>query len=215
HVQEIDPAAERVILRCLERDPADRPGTAIAVAAALPGGDPLADALAAGETPDPQLVAEAGASGGLRPGVAVACVAISVVLMAFLIASAERFTLSSRAALPKSPAVLADRAREIVENIGHEGPVADSLADFGVNSPYYRHLRASDRENRWDAVRNAQPPMILFGYRQDPGPILFDSAGSIGAWVNRSPPVNPGALRLRLDPEGRLYEFEAVPPERA
>ncbi len=216
HVQELDPAAERVILRCLEREPSDRPGSAIAVAAALPGGDPLADALAAGETPDPQLVAEAGASGGLRPGVALACVALSVVLMAFLIVSAERFTLSSRADLPKAPAVLADRAREIVEDLGYDEPPVDSLADFSVNQPYYRHLRtASDRENRWDAVRNAQPPMILFGYRQDPGPILFDSAGSIGDWVNRSPPVNPGALRLRLDPEGRLYAFEAVPPDHA
>ena len=42
-----DPAVERVILRCLERDPANRPSSALMVAAALPGGDPLAAALAA------------------------------------------------------------------------------------------------------------------------------------------------------------------------
>ena len=41
-VRDLDPAVERVILRCLERDPALRPGSALAVAAALPGGDPLA-----------------------------------------------------------------------------------------------------------------------------------------------------------------------------
>src|SRR5262245_15092844 len=44
-VKDLDPAVERVILRCLEPDPADRPATALAVAAALPGGDPLAAAL--------------------------------------------------------------------------------------------------------------------------------------------------------------------------
>ena len=42
----IDPVVERVILRCLERDPKARPSSAIQVASALPGGDPLAAALA-------------------------------------------------------------------------------------------------------------------------------------------------------------------------
>ena len=47
HIDGFDPAVERVILRCLRGDPNDRPPTALAVAAALPGGDPLAAALAA------------------------------------------------------------------------------------------------------------------------------------------------------------------------
>src|SRR5271166_4043808 len=64
-VKDIDPAVERVILRCLEPDPANRPTSALAVAAALPGGDPLAAALAAGETPSPQMVAAAGETAGL------------------------------------------------------------------------------------------------------------------------------------------------------
>ena len=49
-----DPVVERVILRCLEKDPKARPRSVAAVAAALPGGDPLAAALAAGETPRPK-----------------------------------------------------------------------------------------------------------------------------------------------------------------
>ncbi len=58
--RDIDPAVQRVIERCLAREPAERPGSAIAVSAALPGGDPLAAALAAGETPSPAMVAAAG-----------------------------------------------------------------------------------------------------------------------------------------------------------
>src|SRR5215471_15765933 len=49
---ELDPAVERVILRCLKPDPQTRPATALSVAAALPGGGPLAAALAAGDTCD-------------------------------------------------------------------------------------------------------------------------------------------------------------------
>ena len=39
----------------------------MAIAAALPGGDPLAAALAAGETPSPELVAAAGETEGMKP----------------------------------------------------------------------------------------------------------------------------------------------------
>ena len=65
-VRDLDQSIERVILRCLEADPAQRPGSALAVAAALPGGDPLAAALAAGETPSPEMVAAAGTHRGGR-----------------------------------------------------------------------------------------------------------------------------------------------------
>src|SRR5436309_2046515 len=80
-VRDLDPAIERVVLRCLERDPDRRPASALAVAAALPGGDPLAAALAAGETPSPDMLAAAGETDaiGIRRGVAaVAFVAVVI-----------------------------------------------------------------------------------------------------------------------------------------
>jgi hypothetical protein len=63
HLNDLDLAVERVILRCLERDPKDRPESALAVAAALPGGDSLAAALAASETPSPRRHAPTDQSG--------------------------------------------------------------------------------------------------------------------------------------------------------
>lgn len=53
-VKDIDPVVEKAILRCLQKDPALRPSSVRQVAAAFPGGDPLAAALAAGETPSPK-----------------------------------------------------------------------------------------------------------------------------------------------------------------
>ena len=66
----LDPAVERAILRCLEKDPRQRPALGARGGGVLPGGDPLAAALAAGETPSPEMVAAAGETGGLRPRVA-------------------------------------------------------------------------------------------------------------------------------------------------
>src|SRR5579863_820350 len=72
---DIDPAVERAILRCLQADPKLRPASALALAAALPGGDPLAAALAAGETPSPEVVAASGSTEGLSPKVAIPALA--------------------------------------------------------------------------------------------------------------------------------------------
>ena len=56
-LSELDPIVSRVIDRCLQPDPAMRPSSALSVVASLPGGDPLAAALAAGELPSPEVVA--------------------------------------------------------------------------------------------------------------------------------------------------------------
>ena len=76
-----------MILRCLERDPERRPASALAVAAALPGGDPLAAALAAGETPSPDVLAAAGESEALGVGWGVALV--SFVIAGLLVVRGE------------------------------------------------------------------------------------------------------------------------------
>ena len=80
-VMDIDPQVERVILQCLEKDPMRRPSSARAVAGALPGGDPLAAALAAGQTPAPEVVAAAGSPDLLPPSLLMGlfglCAAVS------------------------------------------------------------------------------------------------------------------------------------------
>jgi Protein kinase domain len=58
HIGGLDPAVERVILLCVERDPSDRPASALAVAAALTEGDSLAATLYPSATPSPRTRGE-------------------------------------------------------------------------------------------------------------------------------------------------------------
>ena len=64
-VRGIDPNMEELILVCLSREKERRPGSALAVLARLPGSAVLADAVASGETPSPELVAACGGPGKL------------------------------------------------------------------------------------------------------------------------------------------------------
>lgn len=83
-LKEIDPIVEKTILQCLEKNPEDRPKTALQVAMMLPGGNPLEAAMAAGQTPSPEMVANAPKKGALKPAVAVACLSAVVLLFAFI-----------------------------------------------------------------------------------------------------------------------------------
>src|SRR6266699_1134248 len=117
-VRDLDPLIERVILRCLENEPEERPASALQVAAALPGGDPLAAALAAGETPSPQMVAAAGENTGLTPrGALLALAAVVLGTLLFFYLGVREDSLETLRPT-KSPEVLAEHARETLAKIG-------------------------------------------------------------------------------------------------
>src|ERR1700674_121326 len=129
-VKEIDPAVENAILRCLQKDPALRPSSVRQVAAAFPGGDPLAAALAAGETPSPEMVAASGETEGLRPVVAWALLAGVTVSVTAVILLGAQTMLYRRVPLEKPPEELAGRAREILQSVGYAEPPVDSATGF-------------------------------------------------------------------------------------
>ena len=111
-VRDLDPAVERVVLRCLDKDPQSRPASALAVSAALPGGDPLAAALAAGETPSPELVAAAGLREALHPLVALACLVAVLVGLPVLPFLVSQTAWIAKTPYEKSPHALAQKARD-------------------------------------------------------------------------------------------------------
>jgi predicted Ser/Thr protein kinase len=219
-VRDIDPGVERVILRCLEPDPAMRPASVLAVAAALPGGDPLAAALAAGETPSPQMVAAAGDVEGLAPRIAVPCL---VVLIAGLILSyflGVREGIYDKMSFDESPEVLTHRAQEITASLGYTTSAADSAYGFDNDYQYGEYAKRNDKPRpNWNDLLRKGPPMLLYWYRSSPQPMVatdYHESSLTPQIVGEADPpfTTPGMVEIFLDLQGKLISFEIMPPER-
>jgi hypothetical protein len=206
----IDPVVERVILRCLEKDPKSRPSSALQVASALPGGDPLAAALAAGETPSPEMVAAAGEEGTLAAGKAWALLGGAVVLLAAVLFIAGISRDVALAPPEKSRDSLMDRAREVTARLGWTEAPADSVGLF-VRDYAYLSWMAGNASPGWARqLSSSWWTPATFRYRQSPRPLVpIDFRGNIH--TDDPPIVVPGMVTVLLDTHGRLRKLHAVP----
>jgi predicted Ser/Thr protein kinase len=219
-VKELDPGVETAILRCLDPEPSHRPPSALAVAARLPGGDPLAAALAAGETPSPQMVAASGETAALPWRIAVPCLAAALGGLAVFAFFAAGSNLIEKAELTKSSEVLADKARELILSLGYTAPVGDSAYRFESDDEFLNSVEKSDKPlPRWDQIARSRPGLLKFWYRQSTEAMLpqgmHDQTFIPGEIREDDPALTmSGMIDVRLDPQGRLTYFEALPPEK-
>jgi serine/threonine-protein kinase len=212
HVKDIDPLVERVIFRCLEKDPRERPASALQVAMMLPGGNPLEAAIAAGETPSPEMVAAAPKKGALRPAVALACLASVLALFAFIVIFSGRVKLTEWVPLDKSPEALAERAGQILDKLGYTEAPRDTVYSFNFDRSYLNYATREDASpGRFERLRSGQPAAIYFWYRTSPRYLVGNGTSEVSPF---DPPVDvSGMTRVDLDVRGRLVGFQAVPPQ--
>jgi len=210
-VKDLDPVIEKVIDRCLQKKPEDRPASALQVAAALPGGDPLAAALAAGETPSPEMVAAAPTEGMLRPAVALGLFGAFIFLLAATCWLTKYGALNRLGPLNQSPEVLRARAREIISRVGYNDPVLDRADGIMVKRDFLNYIGATDNSSdRWNKLRT-QNAQYRFWYRESPR--YFETeAGEVE--TDRPALDVSGMTTLYLDMDGRLHWFTHVPPQR-
>jgi serine/threonine-protein kinase len=180
------------------------------VAAALPGGDPIAAALAAGETPSPEMVAAAPKAGALQPVHAVSALGGVVALLLFLLLSSSYTRGERNISLEKPPVVLAERAREIVTSLGHQNVTVDQAHGFVLDQSFARYL-VSRKFQDWELMRTGQPLTLYYWYRQAPRYLIADGSLVILPW--NPPPYLSGMTNVSLDPRGRLVKFHRVPPQ--
>jgi serine/threonine-protein kinase len=211
-VRDLDPMIERVIFRCLERDPARRPSSALAVASALPGGDPLAAALAAGVTLSPDIVAAAGEDRALAPAPALSALTAAILGLILLVSLGDRVLLTGQTP-PDGPApVMVDRAERIRHRLGYRDAAVDRAYGFSVASDELRSFAKLPAADRATAPARTRPSALRFWYRTSPKP-LMPVAMAPAADVTDPPPTQAGMIAMTLDAKGNLVEFSAVPPE--
>ncbi len=206
---DIDPAVEKAIRRCLDPAPTRRPPTALAVSMSLPGADPLAAALAAGETPSPELVAASGRTEGLplKKSVPIALGLIAFfVAVPFLLYNAE---LHSVTPMDIPPQALVSKIRDYAASFGYINRPADF--EWGVEwylpvlSDAKKHVKTtSELRHRFEI----EPPMGV-GYRESPTPLLPAPDGSVT--YDRPAPTLSGMLEAQVNNKGELRRFLAVP----
>ncbi len=213
-VGDLDPAISRAVMACLAKDPAQRPASAHAVAAALPGADPLAAAVAAGLTPSPAMVAAAGTREGLSlaAGAKLLTAAVAMVILAMVMVNHAMFV--PRTGLPHEPTVLADRARQALQALGHGQPYGDRVWGFGVDGQGIRHLaEVGEGKADWAVLETGRPPVVYFWYREGARPMFAGRADRRPTLADPAP-LEPGMKSVRLDAHGRLIGFLAVSERR-
>ncbi len=225
-IEDIDPIVDRAIMRCLEKDPKDRPASAMAVSAALPGGNPLREILAAGETPSPEVVAAAGeAHGVMRPRLALTLLLTALACLIGFVWTAPHVFVIQRAlysapndrtvpgaadkVVNAQPAVLQDTAQKILAQIGYDYLPRDTARGFELNRGYYLHEENQKDRHLWNLWRS-RLGLVYFWYRQSPELLVPTRAeGSVGE--HDPPSRQPGMINVRLDPAGRLIGLEVEP----
>ncbi len=210
-VKDLDPVVEKVIDRCIQKDPSLRPSSALQVAAALPGGDPIAAALAAGETPSPEMVAAAPTEGALKPLIAAALFAVFLGVLASCCWLTKYSAVYRVTPLNQSPEVLRAHARDVISKLGYSEQPLDSADGIVLKADYLRYIAEHDQSPaRWNTMRTEGPGPYRFWYRQSPR--YFATVEEI----NDSQPAFDisGMTLIFLDMDGRMHWFIGVPPQR-
>ena len=208
--KDLDPVVNKIIQRCLDNDPAHRPANVVQIAAALPGGDPLAAAVAAGETPSPELIAASGNVGGIQPRWAMLLLSLFFVAMAFCLFMVRLASPLKEASFELKPAVLEHQAQDVCKDLLGIDPVTVRDSSFGYwYNPDRIPASASLKQETDDQN-------LEFWYRQSPTylspnhPFLYARQPRQVTLVDPAP-ITTGMAGVRLNGNGKLREISVVP----
>jgi serine/threonine-protein kinase len=199
---EADSKIREAVLRCLQENPEDRPGSPEEAAALLP---PRPFVLSHTDDwlvpPETLLVSPRYRP---RPWVARALFAAVVLALALVPILAPRAQIASLVEFPEPPVVLAAKAREHLVFLGYGETSRDRLYGFS----FQPHGSALGSE-RGSAVGNPSP--VQFWYRQSSALLTPLEPGSAFRLYEDPPSTAAGTVGVHLDERGRLRALDAEP----
>ncbi|BCS34535.1 hypothetical protein TBR22_A37630 [Luteitalea sp. TBR-22] len=202
-VSDVPAGLDEVIMAALAPVSA-RPASALALAAALPGGDVLALARDAGLTPPPQVVAGAGGLGALAGGEARRWLAVWAIGLVIVMGAPGRRALD-RLPMEDPPAVLAAQAEARLRTV----------AAFARPARWtHRFQPAGASGLEWMAPAGDPAEGAWVVYRE--GPASAASGGSHAGRrddlsVDTPMPVTPGSAAVAVNARGHLRRLRIVP----
>jgi hypothetical protein len=127
-----------------------------------------------------------------------------------------RVQLIGRVAMEHPPEVLVEKSRDLARALGYTAKPAGVAHGFAYDRDYLQYVERTDKSpTRWEhRLGNMQPPAIVFWYRQSPRPLEPEAFGLGTVDPGDPPPIVSGMVSVTLDPQGRLVEFDAVPPQK-
>jgi hypothetical protein len=116
--------------------------------------------------------------------------------------------------------VLEHKARELVVSLGYSAESQDSATGFNYYDDYLNYLdKRGQPQETWNRILTEQPAVLQFWYRQSPQQLMPDNYSDAsltpGVVTFSDPPaIFSGMINVRLDHNGRLLYFQAIPPEK-
>ncbi|QDT13211.1 serine/threonine-protein kinase [Planctomycetes bacterium K23_9] len=202
-IDDLSPAVDAAIRRCLDSDPSGRPLSAASLATQLSAGDPLTATMITDEVPSPDLVATYGERGILSPTTVLVLQFAIVIGLAVILMLCGKSRWVNMAGFDR-PEVLQRDARKLISRFGYHTAGFDSANGFLGHE-----------------IGQSEASAPAFWYRESPEPLigiqipLEAMPANYGTIVNLVDPpwTRPGMLGMKLDAGsgGKLSWFRATP----
>ena len=162
----------------------------------------------------PEMVAAAPKKGSLKPLVALGILAAFFVTAFVIIGLNLKVHTYAFTPFEKSPEILAEKSREILQKIGYSEIPTDSDYEFVQDNSFLQYYGFYGNQRnlppRKEMMLTGQPYDFYFLYRQSPD--YLEPVDSVKITENEPPLMMPKMANLKLDVRGRLLEFVMVPP---
>ena len=159
------------------------------------------------------MVAAAGDTEGISVRTAGICLGVVLTGLIAVAILGSKTNILQKTPFDKPPAALEQKARDLLQSFGYTEPPVDRVHGFSYDTEFQQYGEQKEAPAVYRAqLAKGRPALIRYWYRQSPQ-YLETTAPNTPVTLGDPPPIRSGMVTLILDPQGRLIELAAVPPQ--